>query len=346
MMQDYLLYTLSLARRGGVAVAPNPPVGAVLVHRGRIVSEGWHQHYGGPHAEVHCLAGVTDPAILSESTLYVSLEPCNHHGKTPPCTDLILEKGIPRVVVGCEDPNPQVAGQGIRRLREAGVAVTLAEDPAPFQALIAHFRVNILLQRPYITLKWAKTANAVMGTRSGLLHITGEEALAYGHALRACHQAILVGTETALHDNPALTTRRYPGPSPIRIVLDRRARLPLTLKVFTEADAPIWVLSEASRPAHLPDHVRWLMPPTREVAALAGWLYAEHRVGSILVEGGRSVLQQFVDADCWDAAAVLTNSAMLYQGEQPVPAPRFAPNLMPLTLQNIGTDRLVYFRQR
>ncbi|MDX2061690.1 MAG: bifunctional diaminohydroxyphosphoribosylaminopyrimidine deaminase/5-amino-6-(5-phosphoribosylamino)uracil reductase RibD [Bacteroidia bacterium] len=340
---EFLRRTLDLAQRGGTATAPNPQVGALFAHEGQILAEGWHQRYGGPHAEVHCLAQLPERSpVLAQGTLYVSLEPCSHHGKTPPCADLILARGIRRVVVGCPDPNPRVQGQGIARLQAAGVTVLLADDPTPYQALIRPFRTGILHQRPHITLKWAQTPAGVVGSRTARLHLSGPEALRYGHRLRATHAAVLVGATTALADDPALTLRHYPGTHPLRLVIDRQGRLPGHLQVLTDGLAPTWVLTDRPQATAAP-HLHYLTPPDWSLGPLLTWLYTHQKIGSLLVEGGPATHRQFLEAGLWDDLALLVRHTPLPSPPAPVYAPALPAGLAPSGGHTWPTDRLVLY---
>ncbi len=219
----FLHRCLDLALKASRAVAPNPYVGSVIVHYGRIIGEGFHQQAGQPHAEVLAVRAVADPTLLKESTIYVTLEPCAHFGKTPPCADLIIRHQIPRVVIGMQDPNPKVDGGGIARMKAQGIEVVLSPDPRPFAEINHVFLTNLAFQRPFIALKWAQTADGYLAgvqTNGGSfpVRITGPQANQYTHRLRASYQGIWIGRKTAEIDNPRLNTRLYPGPNPIKIV--------------------------------------------------------------------------------------------------------------------------------
>lgn len=283
-----------LAAQGTSAVYPNPRVGAVLVHNQQIIGEGFHARSGGPHAEVVAIsqavaAGHT--ALFPESTLYVSLEPCcAHPGKrTPPCASLIVEKAIGRVVVGALDPNPGVAGQGIAQLREAGVAVVLAPDSTPFRALNRVFEVNQRQQRPYVVLKWAQSADGYIGG----LHpdgspapvvISGPEARREVHQMRAWHHAIVVGRGTWLADRPALTTRLAPGLSPVALVLTHQ---------------PDWQPGGNTQ--------AWYIPENQPIEEALQELWQQKKIASILVEGGKNVLENFLKANIVDEIHIWQN---------------------------------------
>ena len=344
--RDFLNRCIELARKGGRKVFPNPRVGAVLVQDGRIIGEGFHPYAGGPHAEVAAVRAVRDRERLREATLYVSLEPCNHFGKTPPCTDLILESGIPRVVVGSLDPNPQVSGQGIARLRAQGVAVSLAADPWPFVDLNAPFFINQQLRRPYITLKWARSADgylAATGPDGAAMRtaITGEASLSRVHRLRATHHAIMVGRHTAAIDNPRLNTRAYYGSDPIRIVMDPELRLSPALHLFQDGGETIVL----NRHRHEPDGaVQWHIPDTwTAFSDLIASLYSSPGICSILVEGGTRLLQQFLDAELYDEVYVFEGTAHLGKG---LPAPVLPVGFAFDSLEQVEADRLFYCRKK
>src|SRR4051812_3591439 len=240
--EKYMHRCLELARLGAGNVAPNPMVGAVFVHEGRIIGEGYHQEYGKAHAEVNCVNSVSneDKKFVSSSILYVSLEPCSHYGKTPPCTNLIIKEKIPRVVVGCRDPFKEVAGKGIEKLQDAGVEVTVGILEKECKELNKRFLTFHTQHRPYIILKWAQTANGKIGNRdSERLFITNEFANHLVHKWRSEEMAILVGTNTAFIDNPELTNRLWNGKSPIRLIVDTHLRLPSSLKIFNEQQPTI-----------------------------------------------------------------------------------------------------------
>lgn len=236
---------LQLARLGAGAVAPNPMVGAVLVHEGRIIGEGYHRQYGCPHAEVDCLQSVLegDKHLIPQSILYVSLEPCAHFGKTPPCADLIIGHKIPHVVVGCRDPFPAVNGKGIEKLQAAGTHVEAGVLEAACRKLNERFFTFHQQHRPYVVLKWAQTADGKMA-KDGPERLLISNAMTNRlvHRWRSEEMAILVGTNTAWADNPSLTTRLWPGPNPVRLVVDLHLRLPKNLHLF-DASAPTLVFN-------------------------------------------------------------------------------------------------------
>lgn len=337
-----------LALLGSRHVFPNPLVGAVIVVDGQIIGEGYHRAYGGPHAEVNAVAAVSDLSLLKQATLYVNLEPCNVHGKTPPCTDLILTSGIPRVVIGCTDPNPKVSGRGIKRLKDHGVAITLAADPTPFIQLNRRFFVNQLLNRPYITLKWAQSANGQMAALSEAdtlqpAAITGFEANCLTHQLRATHQAILIGRNTAQVDDPMLTNRNYYGGHPIRLVIDRNQTLSPDLRLFQSPAFPTWVITERERetPATHPTTITY-DPWPASLAEVFQKLYLENGICSILVEGGGKIHKQLLEASLFDELYVLQGAGTIHPG---YPAPKVPKTLDWPRAQNLGKDLLWHFSE-
>jgi diaminohydroxyphosphoribosylaminopyrimidine deaminase / 5-amino-6-(5-phosphoribosylamino)uracil reductase len=310
----YMHRCLELAKRGSGFVAPNPIVGAVLVYNDRIIGEGWHNKYGEAHAEVNCLASVKekDRGFIVQSTMYVSLEPCAHTGKTPPCADMIIRNNILTVVIGCRDPFPEVNGKGIEKLQSAGVKVTVGVLETKCKELNKRFFTFHQLQRPYVILKWAQTADgfiaAMPDAAGGRLLISNEYSNRMVHQWRSEETAILVGTNTALQDDPELTTRLWPGASPIRSVMDMNLRLPATLKIFDNA-VPTIVFNGIKKEEQ--GHLRFYKLDKNEslVPQLIKALY-ELNIQSVLVEGGATLLQSFIDTGLWDEIRIITNSKL------------------------------------
>jgi diaminohydroxyphosphoribosylaminopyrimidine deaminase / 5-amino-6-(5-phosphoribosylamino)uracil reductase len=319
--ERYMQRCLELAVLGAGHVAPNPLVGAVLVHNGRIIGEGYHKKYGGPHAEVHCIDSVAeaDKALISQSVMYVSLEPCAHFGKTPPCADLLIRHRIPLVVVGCRDPFPQVDGKGIEKMRAAGIDVIVGVCEVDAKELNKRFFTYHTAFRPYIILKWAQTADGfIAGIPGERLLISNDVTNRFVHRWRSEEAAILVGTNTAMQDDPQLNTRHWTGPDPVRLVVDLELRLPDTLQLFNGASRTI--VFNASRQGekkgiqyHQVDRKKELVPQILQA------LY-QLRINSVLVEGGAVLLQSFIDAGYWDEARVITNTALA--ATTGLPAPR------------------------
>lgn len=342
MDEKYIYRCLQLARLGEYYVAPNPMVGAVLVGRSLknereediILGEGWHEQYGGPHAEPNCIrnAELAHPEGIDykSCTLYVSLEPCSHYGKTPPCAELIIRKGIGRVVVGMLDPNHQVAGRGIKMMQEAGITVKVGVLEEDCQALNKRFICLYSKHRPYVILKWAQTADGYIDIArdSGTpLLISTPLTKQLVHQQRAENMAIMVGTRTVLLDNPRLLNTRWSGRNPIRITLDRHHILPKDSRIFSE-DAPTIVYRENT-----------------------DWQYilsdlANRNVHSILVEGGAILLQHILDSGLYDEVHVEISKHSLPLREEQRPRGVCAPNYVFHTLPTIIDGNKIYVEYR
>lgn len=337
--RPYLERCRQLARLGAGSVAPNPQVGAVLLAAGRIIGEGWHRRYGQAHAEVNAVAAVAaaDRHLLREATLYVSLEPCCIHGNTPPCTDLIIREGIPRVVIGSLDRTPGVDGQGVRRLQEAGVEVEVL-DPFRGKADPAWVRNHFVsLRRPYIVLKFARSRDGLLGQHGRQVWLSHPYSRRLVHKWRAESDAIMVGTQTAIVDDPALTTRYYFGKNPVRLVPDRKLRLPAGLHLF-QGTAPTWVFTRQEAPvAERAEHLRYFEIPN-SLEALVKVLY-EEKITQLLVEGGRKLLNAFIEANLWDEARILTADRYLQHG---IRAPQVSGREM--QRYRLGTDEVCILR--
>ncbi|MBO6516792.1 MAG: bifunctional diaminohydroxyphosphoribosylaminopyrimidine deaminase/5-amino-6-(5-phosphoribosylamino)uracil reductase RibD [Bacteroidia bacterium] len=293
---------LELAQSASADAHPNPMVGAVVVHNDVVIGEGFHQAYGQPHAEVNAILNVENADMLRESTLYVNLEPCSHYGKTPPCADLIIAREIPKVVIAHTDPHDKVAGNGIKKLMDAGIDVTLGVLEKEAEHLNRAFITHHKLKRPYVVLKWAETSDGFIGRLSNDKNqdpqISGQLASNYTHKLRAESGAILVGTNTALLDNPSLTTRNWPGRNPLRVILDRKARIPMSHKLFQDR-YPALVLGPKRSGA--PNSVEFLEVGAKQ-EVIPTLLNHLHTLGilQLMVEGGAELIQQFIDTNTWD----------------------------------------------
>lgn len=297
----YLQRAVELGQRAASLAEPNPRVGAVVVANGQIIGEGWHTACGKPHAEVEALQSVPERLrhLLPTATLYVTLEPCSHFGRTPPCTNLILRESIPHVVVACVDPNPRVSGIDI--LQASGVRVDVVPY-APADALLQHFYVNQRQARPFVTLKWAQDANGMMGHTQHRLLLTSAKANRFVHNLRAQHAAIAVGQGTLLQDLPALTVRHSCGHSPKRIVFwGSEGQWPIALWEFGESES---LLIADKPPKGLPNSIT-VLPPQGTLKLTLESLYREYQVGSILVEGGAAVLTSSLQASLADEVVVI-----------------------------------------
>lgn len=342
--QQWMQRCLELAVNGLGQVSPNPMVGCVIVHEGSVIGEGFHRQYGGPHAEVHAINSVQDERLLSESTLYVSLEPCSHFGKTPPCADLIIAKGIKKVVVACMDVNPKVAGQGIQKLRNAGIEVTTGVLEAEAMELNKRFFTFHQQQRPYIILKWAQTLDGFIdidrkaSTVPAPTWITSEQLKPLVHKWRTEEDAIMVGTQTVLMDNPKLTAREWEGRNPLRIFIDRDLRVSHDFAVY-DGSAPTWVLCAAS-PVHPAKAEYVVLDFSKDILPQLMERLYQQQIQSLIVEGGRTLLQSFIDGGLWDEARVFTGSKYFGQG---VKAPDFP--YVPNEIVRFGDDVLGVFRR-
>jgi diaminohydroxyphosphoribosylaminopyrimidine deaminase/5-amino-6-(5-phosphoribosylamino)uracil reductase len=341
--QKYMFRCIELAGKAGGEVRTNPRVGSVLVYGDRIIGEGYHQEYGQPHAEVNCLNSVKaeDRHFIDKSTLYVSLEPCSHFGKTPPCTNMIIQHMIPKVVIGTRDPFADVNGRGISQLKEAGIAVEsgiLIDKCNELNKGFFRFHRN---HSPYVILKWAQTADGYIGTEGARLHITNDYVNRLVHKWRTEEQAILVGTHTALVDDPALTARTYPGPSPLRLVVDMELKLPSTLKLFDGSSRTIVFnsLKHDMEPAKL--NYYQLTPAKNLVQQIKNALYSLN-VQSLIVEGGAKMLQHFIDAGTWDEARVIVNTEL--NAGSGIAAPKLN-NMVEKNLQQVGSDQVGFYER-
>lgn len=310
----FMQRALQLARLGQGDVAPNPMVGCVIVHPKKgIIGEGHHQKFGQAHAEVNAIHQVENEEWLKASTLYVTLEPCSHYGKTPPCADLIIEKKIPRVSICNLDPHPLVAGQGFEKLKAAGVEVLsglLEKEGARLNRFFFH---SIKEKRPFITLKWAQTRDGFLARSDGSSKwISSPESRQLVHKMRAEHQAIWVGSRTLLTDNPKLTVRDWSGKNPVRLVADPDLRLPKHLEVFRDPSAPTWIFNRTTN--HTEGHIRRIsLPFEAPEKEMMEYLYGEG-IHSVFVEGGSHLIQNLIAQHLWDEALIFTGEGSFGEG--------------------------------
>jgi len=307
----YLERCFQLARLGAGTVAPNPMVGAVLVYDNRIIGEGYHQRYGEAHAEVNCINNALEQhaALIEKATLYVSLEPCAHYGKTPPCADLIIRYKIPRVVVGCRDNFEAVNGRGIEKLRNAGIEVT--EHIADREAIILNKRFFTFhgQKRPYVILKWAETRDGIMALPGAeRLKITRPVTDRLVHSWRSSEAAIMVGAGTAVKDDPLLDNRHWFGNAPQKIVLSASGNLSADLKLLQPGVAT-WVFNRNH--AKKEGQTEWIRVDKADLIGGMLDVLFERQILSVFVEGGQQLLQSFIDAGLWDEARVITNTEMI-----------------------------------
>ena len=307
---------IALAKQGLGNTYPNPLVGSVVVYKGEVIGSGWHQKSGEAHAEVHSIRHVSDRSLLADSSLYVNLEPCSHYGKTPPCTDLIIQSGIRHVVIGMKDPFEKVNGRGIKKLRDAGVRVDVGIEAAACRELNKRFITTIEKQRPYIILKWAETLDRFLApktkTTNDPVWISNLLSRTLAHQWRAEEQSILIGKQTALDDNPALTTRLHKGPSPIRLLIDPKEEVDRKAKVFNPDQKVIVFTANKSRTEA---HIEYVAIDfsANGLQQILSTLF-QKGIQSMLVEGGSITLQHFIDSGLWDEARVITGREKFVEG--------------------------------
>ncbi|CAM1370313.1 bifunctional diaminohydroxyphosphoribosylaminopyrimidine deaminase/5-amino-6-(5-phosphoribosylamino)uracil reductase RibD [Tenacibaculum xiamenense] len=314
--EKYIRRCIQLGKNGLGTCRPNPSVGAVVVYDNKIIGEGFTSPYGGPHAEVNAINSVKNQELLQKATIYVTLEPCSHHGKTPPCADLIVAKKIPNVVVGCIDTNSLVSGKGIKRLEKAGCNVTVGVlEEECFEHHKRFFTVQNK-QRPYIILKWAETKNGFIAplVKKELkpVWISNQYSQQLVHKWRSQEHAILVGTNTVRLDNPSLNVRKWKGNNPIRVVIDRYLKLPLNSNVFSKDQQTIVICekNKSSSSNIIYEYVDFSQNLVYEVVEVLN----KHKIQSIIIEGGTKTLQQFIDNNLWDEARVFVGEGEFNEG--------------------------------
>lgn len=304
---------IQLARLGAGYVAPNPMVGAVIVHDGKIIGEGYHQLYGEAHAEVNAINSVKNSSILSEASIYVSLEPCAHYGKTPPCADLIVNNQFNRVYVGCTDPFSEVSGRGIERMRNAGIEVTVGVLEKECRELNKHFFTFHEKKRPYVFLKWAQSKNGLIDAGQNneeVTWISSPETKPLVHRWRATHQAILVGYNTVVNDNPSLTVRSVKGKNPVRVVLDPALRLDKHYNIFN-SEAKTLIINHLKDDTN--ENLHYVKVDKIDARSVLDILY-QNNIQSLLVEGGAKTLSMFIESDLWDEACVIEGDIEFIEG--------------------------------
>ena len=340
----YMRRCFELARKGLGLTRTNPLVGCVIVHNDSIIGEGYHHEFGGPHAEVNAIRSVKDSSVLSESTLYCSLEPCAHQGKTPPCSTLIIQKGIRKVVISNLDPFPSVNGLGAKQMEDAGITIKtgfLAEEGF---LLNRRFLQYLNKKRPYIILKWAETADGFIDLIRepddpvGTNWIAGEVSRTLVHKWRSEESAIMVGTDTVINDNPQLSVRRWTGDNPVRIIIDRNGRLSGNPNIF---DGKQDTIVFAGTPGKYSGNTKSIqVDPAYELKDLLDELYNQ-KILSVLVEGGAKLIESFLQSGLWDEARVFTGKMSFSQG---IKAPEY--NQIPDESHFFGDTRLDYFRNK
>lgn len=349
--EGFIRRCFDLARLGAGAVSPNPMVGAVLVHNGKIIGEGWHQRWGAAHAEPNCLQSVSaeNRRHIPYSTLYCNLEPCSHHGKTPPCSDLILEHGVKKVVVSNVDPNPLVAGKGLAKLKNAGVEIIQGILEAEGIWLNRVFFNWISKRRPWIILKWAQSADGFMGQKGERVAISSPPTARLVHRWRSESDAILVGTETAVCDNPRLDNRFYFGKPPLRIAFDLHRKIPASHHLFDDVQET-WIYGGAPIADFTNESQRLVFENTRfipsqgiiAISDLLETLRQDNRA-SLLVEGGANLLSRFLSAGYWDEIRVIENARNQRRG---IAAPLLPEEAKLMDSFQIGADKVRIFTRQ
>ncbi|MDR2223693.1 MAG: bifunctional diaminohydroxyphosphoribosylaminopyrimidine deaminase/5-amino-6-(5-phosphoribosylamino)uracil reductase RibD [Flavobacteriaceae bacterium] len=313
----YISRCIQLAKQGTFAAMPNPSVGAVVVHNGRIIGEGFTSIYGGPHAEPNAIASVKNQELLKESTLYVSLEPCSHFGKTPPCCDLVIEKQIPKVVIGTVDPFAKVCGRGIQKMKEAGIEVIVGVLEQECQESNKRFFTFHNKKRPYIILKWAESSDGFIAPshkiESKPFWISNTYSKQLVHQWRSEEMAFLVGTQTVLDDNPSLTTRDWYGKNPTRIYLDRIGKINDSYAIVTDEAPTICITANKELQSTEKVTYEYADFETDLVHQITAILY-KHNLMSVVIEGGKQTLQSFIDNNLWDEARIFISSSPLIDG--------------------------------
>jgi diaminohydroxyphosphoribosylaminopyrimidine deaminase / 5-amino-6-(5-phosphoribosylamino)uracil reductase len=310
--QLFMQRALELATLGRGNVSPNPMVGCVIVHNNRIIGEGWHKRCGEAHAEVNAIEAVQEKSLLSEATAYVTLEPCSHFGKTPPCADLLIKHQLKKVIICNEDPFDLVAGKGIEKLKNAGIGVEIGLLASEGREINKRFFTLIEKKRPHIVLKWAETADGFIAQPNGKpLQISGDLAQKYVHKWRSEEDAIMVGTNTAINDNPRLNTRFWTGKSPIRVVIDRHLKLPSDAHLLDNFQRTIVFNLHKETTEKANEYIK--LPNENQLNFILEKLY-ELKIQSILVEGGTQLLQNLMDENLFDELRIFKSRNVLKEG--------------------------------
>jgi diaminohydroxyphosphoribosylaminopyrimidine deaminase/5-amino-6-(5-phosphoribosylamino)uracil reductase len=340
--EKYIQRCIQLAKNGLGTTYPNPMVGSVIVYKDRIIGEGWHKKAGEPHAEVNAINSVKDKSLLKKATIYVSLEPCSHFGKTPPCSDLIIKNEIPQVVIGTVDPNIKVAGNGIKKLIEAGINVTVGILENECHELNKRFFTFHQQKRPYVILKWAESQDGFIAPKvkseQKPVWITNSYSRQLVHKWRSEEQAILVGTQTVIDDNPKLDVRDWTGNNPTRIVLDQNNRIAENTHVFDNQVKTI-VFSKTKTNTIKENLIFEIVDFEKNMASQVTDAMYKHQIQSVIIEGGQQTLQTFIDANLWDEARIFKGNIHLIEGTK-------APKLNGSYLEKyaIGQDELIISR--
>ncbi|MFV5696061.1 bifunctional diaminohydroxyphosphoribosylaminopyrimidine deaminase/5-amino-6-(5-phosphoribosylamino)uracil reductase RibD [Flavobacterium sp. LB3P122] len=340
--EKYIKRCIELAKNGLGTTYPNPLVGSVIVYKDKIIGEGWHKKAGEPHAEVNAVNSVKDKSVLKKATIYVSLEPCSHYGKTPPCCDLIIKNKIPNVVIGTIDPNIKVAGNGIKKLIEAGIQVTVGILEAECHELNKRFFTFHEKKRPYIILKWAQSQDGFIAplekNEKKPVWITNVYSRQLVHKWRTEEQAILVGTQTVIDDNPKLNARDWHGNNPIRVIIDQNNRIPKDSHIFNNQIKTI-VFSKSKSTIEKENTIFEVIDFEQNIAKRIEKALYQHQIQSVIIEGGRQTLQTFIDANLWDEARIFVGNIQFTTGTK---APRL--DKKSFEKYSIGNDELIISR--
>ncbi|PWK21859.1 diaminohydroxyphosphoribosylaminopyrimidine deaminase [Arcicella aurantiaca] len=336
--QLYMKRALQMARLGAGYVSPNPMVGCVIVHNGKIIGEGWHKKYGEGHAEVNAVNSVEDKSLLSESEVYVTLEPCSHYGKTPPCADLLIKHHVKKVIICNLDPNPLVAGKGIEKLRQAGIEVETGVLEAEGREVNKRFFTFIEKQRPYIILKWAESADGFIAKPNyQAVQISNNLSRRFVHKMRAEEDAIMVGTNTARYDNPKLDTRFWTGKNAIRVVIDKDLSLSKDLNIFD--DSQVTICYNLLENKILNNNIWVKIEESHSFEKFIIQDLYQRKVQSVIIEGGTVLLQSFIDLGLWDEAIILKSKKILGEG---INAPKL--NKPEHSREYLSGDSVVYYK--
>ncbi len=330
----YMRRCCELAKKADHQIKTNPRVGAVIVHEGRIIGEGFHQKYGEAHAEIHALNSVKecDIHLLNQSTMYVSLEPCAHYGKTPPCCVAVADTKIPKVVIATKDPTSKVMGKGIAHLRDQGVELTIGVLEKEAKDIIKPFRILQQYHRPYITLKWAQSSDGYMGKTDQQIWISDPLCQIHSHKLRSTHDAILVGKNTVMLDNPILNNRLFHGHSPAIVILDSLRKIDIQKLKLSKAGIPIYIFNHKDNV--IEDNIHYIDIDPRDLTPVLSKL-RDLGIYRLLVEGGGQVLSSFIKAELWD-------KAYCYKSPNPINIGIKAPNLIGklVSKTDVGSDKI------
>jgi diaminohydroxyphosphoribosylaminopyrimidine deaminase/5-amino-6-(5-phosphoribosylamino)uracil reductase len=319
--ENYIKRCIQLAKNGLGNTYPNPIVGCVIVHQDKVIGEGWHQKAGGNHAEVNAINSVKDKSLLPKATLYVNLEPCNHFGKTPPCSDLIISQQIPKVIIGTIDPYDEVAGKGVEKLKKHGCEVVvgvLVEECVELNKRFLNYHAN---KSPYIILKWAESKDGFIDIHRQIINgddakpnwITNQYSRQLVHKWRAEEQAIMIGTNTVVNDNPKLNVRNWLGKNPIRIVLDKNLRIQDNYRIF-DGNVKTIIVTEKAKDLKVNNLFFEQIDFSKNVAKQICEILYKHEIQSVIIEGGSQTLQTFIDANLWDEARIFIGEITFSNG--------------------------------